>query len=89
MSFSYPKNPNPEDKTLMKGFLEGLTRFYPCIYCRKHFVEDIQKHPPNLDSKKDFVLWTCEIHNVVNEQLNKPKFNCDYQELKKRWFKND
>lgn len=65
MSFNYPKHPTIKEKKLMKNFLNGFAKFYPCKICSTHFQRDIRELPPKLDSKKDFVLWTCGIHNLV------------------------
>ena len=65
MSFNYPKHPNIKEKKTMKNFLLGFAKFYPCKICSNHFQRDLKELPPQLDSKKEFVIWTCQIHNMV------------------------
>jgi FAD-linked sulfhydryl oxidase len=30
-------------------------------------------------------MWLCDRHNDVNKWLDKPIFDCSYENLKKRW----
>ena len=41
--------------------------------------------PPKVTDNKELSIWLCETHNIVNKRLNKPIFNCDFENLKKRW----
>lgn len=38
-----------------------------------------------VDSRKDFVLWMCNLHNSVNRTLLKPVYPCNYDLLEERW----
>lgn len=40
---------------------------------------------PRLETREEFVLWCCELHNHVNEKLSKPVFPCRVSELDARW----
>ena len=40
-------------------------------------------------SRKDLCTWLCEQHNIVNEKLGKPMFDCSMKNLDKRWRKNN
>ena len=42
-----------------------FSELYPCTHCQHHFAKDFKELPPRLDSRKEFVLWMCEIHNKV------------------------
>ncbi len=35
-----------------------------------------RRNPPAVNSRQEFQLWTCQVHNVVNRSLGKPEFNC-------------
>ena len=49
--------------------------------CALDFREKIAEVPPRLESRKEFALWMCEQHNLVNEKLGKKKFNCTIRRL--------
>jgi len=40
-----------------------------CNRCAKNFEEILQANPPRYD---DFFAWSVEVHNAVNQKLNKP-----------------
>lgn len=65
-------------KSRINDFFWILADIYPCDDCRKHFKSLIEQNPPikYLDSREDFILWMCEIHNNVNALLKKPIVNC-------------
>jgi hypothetical protein len=62
-------------------YITTLARIFPCIKCRSHFVEFIDKHPlvnywQRKSSKGDDIgmfMWTWELHNEVNQRLGKPR----------------
>jgi len=41
------------------------------------------KHPPVVDSQKNFAKWLCDLHNIVNVKLGKPVFDCS--KVDERW----
>lgn len=58
-----------------------IQKTFPCQTCSKDFGELLEKYPPNqIETKKEFGEWLCNIHNLVNLKLNKPKFDCDQLE---------
>ena len=48
----------------------------PCAICREHYKQHLAKNPltPFLDSRKDLLKWTIDIHNKVNKKLGKPEW---------------
>ncbi len=50
---------------------------FPCKICRQHFKELLANNPIKNDSRKELVLYLCDIHNQVNKRLNKPIFDCE------------
>lgn len=96
VTLNYPDNPSSEHKTNYKNFFESLGDVLPCPTCKKHYKENIIKHPIRLDSKDDLTKWLVDIHNKVNEQNDKTifsykEFNDKYEKLysenKINWFK--
>ena len=93
LSFAYPIKPSKKDKKTFGNFMELFSKIYPCKTCQKHFEKDFKENPPKLDSRKDFTIWMCEMHNKVkvkktNQFLGKPEFSCNYEDLQKRWLYN-
>jgi hypothetical protein len=55
----------------MGGASEALTpALTPVLTARR-------RHPPAVRSKHELQQWMCSVHNVVNQSLGKPAFNCD------------
>jgi FAD-linked sulfhydryl oxidase len=79
----YPLRPTQNDKTEMREFIRIFGNLYPCSYCAEEFRKDLEKMPPRLDSREDLADWFCQIHNRVNEKLNKPIFDCS--RVDERW----
>ena len=73
----FPDNPSENDKNMMKKFLYGLARSYPCKVCGGHLIKMLNKKGINMDNKTQFVNYVCNIHNIVNKVLNKTQFDCD------------
>ena len=42
-----------------------------------------RQHPPVVESAPALQQWMCEVHNEVNQDLQKPKFNCNF--VTSRW----
>ena len=49
---------------------------YPCGYCADTTSGEMRVNPPRTGSRVEFAQWMCELHNEVNERLNKPVFDC-------------
>lgn len=93
----YPDNPTEEEKQYALDFLNGFAHLYPCKACREHLQKSMKKYPPKLDlgsdetcsvnSRKEFMLYLCTIHNIVNRTLLKPVYPCNIELLEERWRK--
>jgi hypothetical protein len=83
---NYPEVPTPEARLQARQFIQSFAALYPCPTCREHFETYVRNHPPLVDSREDFVKWSCRAHNAVNLRLGKPTISCtDLQALDKRW----
>eukprot|EP00890_Picochlorum_soloecismus_P004960 jgi/Picsp_1/5465/NSC_02824-R1_protein len=83
LAAQYPERPSFRQKQDAKKMIDILTRMYPCGECARHFKEVVKAHPPRVESRQQFSLWMCRVHNVVNRSLGKPSFNCEY--VMSRW----
>ena len=88
MAAWYPTSPTAKDQQLMSGFMQALARFYPCTWCATDFQQNIELNPPKTESRDDLCIWLCEQHNVVNQKLGKPLFQCSIDKLDERWRKS-
>lgn len=50
--------------------------FYPCKECGSHFKKLLEENPPDTRDRKRFAMYMCDMHNKVNERLNKEIFDC-------------
>ena len=80
----------------MIKFIDSFAMFYPCKPCASHFKKEIELgkqnfnkslEPPTVENNKDLSYWFCRRHNYVNKWLNKPEFDCSFENLEKRWKK--
>lgn len=76
MAAYYPENPSPQQQELMRTVISGLGAFYPCEECAGHLRKELSKHPPLTSSSEQLSQWACDLHNLVNIRLGKPKFDC-------------
>lgn len=92
-ALAYPESdPDTETVENFKKFFESLVSVLPCVYCRKHYTENLKSLPVTdaLESRASLFRWTVDLHNLVNMSLNKPTL--DYVEaltqLKKKFREN-
>ena len=52
VSANYPDVPEPEQMATQRTFLKQLAEVYPV-----NFTDYLEKHPPNLESKKKYMKW--------------------------------
>jgi len=70
-----------------RSIFRSLEVVYPCEECREHLVQNMRRMR-SLDAVVDApsaLVWTCELHNLVNEAQHKPLFPCDPDALAKKW----
>ena len=76
VALQYPLHPSEKDKTLYFEFYKSLGKVLPCAVCRKHFNVIWNQYPLTTDrlaSRSALFAWTVEVHNLVNEDLGKPR----------------
>merc|ERR1712137_1531984 len=81
MAAAYPETPTPEHQHHSLKFLESFLTLYPCRLCSQEFVEVCKDLPPHFESRDDYVMWWCEAHNRVRDDLAQPSVKCDLAKL--------
>ncbi|KDQ12021.1 hypothetical protein BOTBODRAFT_34880 [Botryobasidium botryosum FD-172 SS1] len=76
MTLRYPEHPTPDERAALKSYFYLQARLYPCGECAEEFQQLLEKYPPQTSSRKTASLWLCHIHNLVNERLKKPQYDC-------------
>ena len=74
ISFDYPDHPSGTDKQNYNMFFHSLKQVLPCDQCRKHytkFIEETSPIEPALKNRDTLTRWLVNLHNVVNERLQK------------------
>lgn len=89
MAAYYPDEPSAAQLTDAYQFLHLFARMYPCRRCSQHFVKLLQDRPPQFKLRTEFVLYLCELHNVVNALVGKPDFPCELDRLTAKWGGGD
>lgn len=72
IALTYPKRATIAEKSHYANFLMALAPVLPCPKCRQSYLDYIINHPPHLQSRRAFVRWTIDLHNEVNQRLQKP-----------------
>ena len=91
---------NPENKVLMREFLETIPYILPCKFCRASLTDYYKELPYEiaddspLDSQIGLARWMYNIHNCVNDKLRQQGLNpskdptfSDVQEFYINWLK--
>ncbi|PHJ17585.1 erv1 alr family protein [Cystoisospora suis] len=76
MAARYPRNPTFQEKCEAAAWIYAFSSIYPCNICRTEFYPILRGYPPQVNTREDFVLWTCFVHNKVNEDISAPLFPC-------------
>lgn len=76
MMAKFPEEPTIDDQMTLKTFIQLFGRLYPCGQCAEHFRLLLEKYPPQTSSRNAAAGWACFVHNIVNEKLRKPEFDC-------------
>lgn len=61
-----------ETESLFYDFIDSLSQLYPCSECQTHFRDNLR----DMDQIEMTEEWACRLHNMVNEQLDKPMYPC-------------
>jgi len=60
----------------VNSLIEMLERVSPCADCPKHLREALRNGPPGFGSGPELQRWIYCVQNNVNDNPNKPAFNC-------------
>ena len=64
-------------KHALTDFFFSLSSLLPCGACRIHYLDYIDKNPPNVTSKIDVWKWSVDLHNSVNQRTDKRLYTHD------------
>eukprot|EP00485_Elphidium_margaritaceum_P023134 CAMPEP_0202713556 /NCGR_PEP_ID=MMETSP1385-20130828/56067_1 /ASSEMBLY_ACC=CAM_ASM_000861 /TAXON_ID=933848 /ORGANISM="Elphidium margaritaceum" /LENGTH=199 /DNA_ID=CAMNT_0049373945 /DNA_START=24 /DNA_END=623 /DNA_ORIENTATION=+ len=84
MAAYWPNHPSDEQKQNMISFLHLLSEVYPCQICASDLKHELEQHPPNVDSRDEFIEWMCKLHNRISKKIHK-KQQFDCKQHQKRW----
>jgi len=76
MTLRFPENPTEDEREALRSYFYLQSRLYPCGDCAAHFQVLLKEYPPQTSTRKIASLWLCYIHNLINERLEKPEFDC-------------
>ncbi|AQZ18726.1 ERV2 (YPR037C) [Zygosaccharomyces parabailii] len=72
----FPDDPTEEQRSKLASFIQLYAELYPCGECSHHFVEMLKENPPQTSSRVAAAMWGCHLHNIVNQKLQKPTYDC-------------
>jgi len=64
-------------------FFRSLGTVIPCYECKKHYLNELIEYPPKLETNITLFKWSVDLHNRVNQRLNKKEF--PYEEALEYW----
>ena len=76
MADKFPTHPTKEEQDKLIDFIYLFAQLYPCGDCASHFSFILSSNPPNATSRESISQWACQVHNLVNERLDKEQFDC-------------
>ena len=76
ISLNYPEKPSPEDRAIVKKFIELFAETISCPSCKGHFTNmykfyTLNNHGWN-SSRNELFTFIARAHNTVNKRLDKP-----------------
>lgn len=79
VAFNYPETASANDKKQAKAFFHSLAPLLPCSTCRDEFAQLLKTYPidKHLDNRQALTQWLVEVHNRVNDRLQKPRVAYD------------
>ena len=87
MSFNYPVEPTPDQKTQYRDFILNLVNVLPCKYCRINLKKNFKKMPlkmADMASRETFSKYIYHLHELVNKMLKK-KSDLTYCDVRERY----
>lgn len=85
MAAYFPSDPSPLQLDHAYRFLEYFGEMFPCRTCGSHFLAMLKEYPTEFQTREEFMIYVCELHNRVNERLGYPEFECSLEHLRERW----
>jgi hypothetical protein len=82
---AFPHRPTSEQQQNFRDFIRSWSQVYPCSVCAYHMRQVLQTRPIVVTNKLEASRFVCELHNSVNEILDKPKFSCDPNTVLRAW----
>jgi len=85
VTFGYPLQPSPEQKSSYKNFFTLFGDVLPCRYCRESYIRFISEGDTMLtddvmESRQTLTLWFYNIHEAVNRKLG-VDYGVTYEDL--------
>ena len=78
ITLGYPNNPSQDSKICYFEFFNKLSDVIPCIICKRHFKQNLERFPLNdkvLSDKLELIKWGINMHNSVNQDTGKPIYS--------------
>lgn len=85
IAFTFPENPNEDQRVQYQNYFHSLAHVLPCELCRENFKKKLIHTPPPMDNGTNMFKWTVDLHNEVNKANGKPELSYDqaFEEFKK------
>lgn len=71
VTFNYPENPTPQEQQDAENLFLSLKSLLPCEDCKVNFTNELNSFPIDTRSKYSLSNWLVNVHNAVNQRLNK------------------
>ena len=87
MSFNYPTNPTPKDKTHYRETILNLQYTLPCGKCRNNLIHNFKQLPLTRSMMKNrdtFSRYVYNLHELINKMLKK-KSGLSYEKVRERY----
>jgi len=95
VSFGFPIDPSKFDidqgnpvgttENNYRMFFKYVGKTLPCRYCRESYDKFFEEIPIRLESRDSLTEWVWEMHNRVNNKLEKTYSDSDFDLVKKKY----
>lgn len=79
VTLGYPHHPSDDERAGAAMFFNSLAQVIPCPICKEHYRAFLSRMPVEAAtrSRNTLIRWAFDLHNKVNEQLEKPTISFD------------
>lgn len=81
VAHGFPETPDESTQEKYRMFFTLVGSTLPCVLCRDSYNTFISENPVRTTSRADLTRWLWEIHNKVNDKLDRTYKSSDFESV--------